>query len=424
MIHLSHCRASRTPQITVAASVLPGSALRAKPRMTTRMPSLSNQAMQRRLLQVELAANQPGDAYEREAERVAEAVTRMSDPARAYASAPVARTTFRPGLQRACTCGGTCKDCQENAAIAQRATAANAAQAGTAPPIVHQVLQSPGQPLDAASREFMEPRFGADFGAVRVHTDSQAAESARRVDALAYTVGSHVVFGAGQYAPRTQAGQKLLAHEITHVLQQEGSSGGNSGLQRQPDGGGSATGPTVFACVKDLETSPIGRHTFFRVGSDQSGSPTYSLEPQDNRPLNSVDGEKFHSGCWQGVPMRDVPEDKNSTDSQCIPTTMSLSCLENQFSSYPIGKYCTLGPNSNTFVGFVAKQCGMLALVFSGWTPGIDVNPPAPGTFAPSPFNTLVGCFEESGCLAVATSDGGDTGGASGSSANDGQLSA
>src|SRR5262249_16769691 len=92
-----------------------------------------------------------------------------------------------------------------------------------APPIVHEALRSSGRPLDAATREFMEPRFGHDFSGVRVHTDSQAAESARAVNALAYTVGRDVVFGSGQYAPGMTAGRKLLAHELAHTIQQAGS---------------------------------------------------------------------------------------------------------------------------------------------------------------------------------------------------------
>src|SRR5207244_11233244 len=84
----------------------------------------------------------------------------------------------------------------------------------------HEVLNSPGQPLDESTRAFMEPRFGHDFSRVRVHTDSQAAESARAVNALAYTVGPDIVLGADQYKPGTLAGRRLLAHELTHVLQQ------------------------------------------------------------------------------------------------------------------------------------------------------------------------------------------------------------
>jgi hypothetical protein len=87
-------------------------------------------------------------------------------------------------------------------------------------PVVSEVLSAPGRPLDAATRGFMEPRFGHDFSQVRVHTDAQAADAARAVNALAYTVDRDIVFGKGQYSPQTIDGQKLLAHELTHVVQQ------------------------------------------------------------------------------------------------------------------------------------------------------------------------------------------------------------
>lgn len=88
------------------------------------------------------------------------------------------------------------------------------------PPIVQDTLGSQGQSLDAATRAFMEPRFGHDFSHVRIHTDARAAESAQAVNALAYTVGRNIAFGKGQYLPSTIHGQKLLAHELAHVVQQ------------------------------------------------------------------------------------------------------------------------------------------------------------------------------------------------------------
>ncbi|MDN3556274.1 eCIS core domain-containing protein [Halomonas maura] len=90
----------------------------------------------------------------------------------------------------------------------------------TAPRSVHRTLQRPGEPLPGATRAFFEPRFGHDFGRVRIHHDAAAAGSARDVDALAYTVGRDVVFGQGQYAPHRPAGRELIAHELAHVVQQ------------------------------------------------------------------------------------------------------------------------------------------------------------------------------------------------------------
>jgi pimeloyl-ACP methyl ester carboxylesterase len=130
-------------------------------------------------------------------------------------------------IQRKCGCQGSgtlgeCAECkQERGAPLQRASAsAGRAEPTTVPPIVHEVLRSPGEPLDAATRAFMEPRFGHDFSTVRVHADGRAAESAHAVNAMAYTVGRNVVFGSAQYTPRTMTGGMLLAHELAHVVQQ------------------------------------------------------------------------------------------------------------------------------------------------------------------------------------------------------------
>ncbi len=105
-----------------------------------------------------------------------------------------------------------------------------------APPSVHQVLATPGRPLDHADRSFMEARFGHDFAHVRVHTDADAAQSAGRIHARAYTAGRDVVFGAGEYAAGSASGRQLLAHELTHVIQQNSASPSSSPhvVQRAP----------------------------------------------------------------------------------------------------------------------------------------------------------------------------------------------
>lgn len=94
-----------------------------------------------------------------------------------------------------------------------------------APAIVHEVVGSPGHPLDAATRAYFESRFERDFSQVRVHSDARAAESARRVDAIAYAVNQDVVFGTGQYRPDSADGRHLLAHELAHTVQQRNTSG-------------------------------------------------------------------------------------------------------------------------------------------------------------------------------------------------------
>lgn len=145
-----------------------------------------------------------------------------------------------PGLllQRKCACGQKtkpgehCEKCEEEGLSLKRRGLGPAAPLAI-PSIVHEVVSSPGNRLDAGARSFFEPRFGHDFSGVRVHTDARAAESAGAVNALAYTVGPHLVFAANQYAPGTGAGKKLLAHELAHVVQQaSGSAGSSSGIDK------------------------------------------------------------------------------------------------------------------------------------------------------------------------------------------------
>ena len=131
-------------------------------------------------------------------------------------------------LQRKCACGGTpgldgeCEQCRKKRLSLQR-RAAEPANSGAVPAIVHEVLQSPGEPLNPAIRASTEPYFGYDFSKVRVHTDSRAAESAKKVNALAYTARNDIVFGSGRYSPNSSAGKHLIAHELTHVVQQDGT---------------------------------------------------------------------------------------------------------------------------------------------------------------------------------------------------------
>lgn len=129
-------------------------------------------------------------------------------------------------LQRKCACGGQgeCDECGKKHSGWLQRHAAQGASPAAAPDVVHQALRGPGRQLDGATRRDMELRFGENFGDVRVHTDARAAESAKAVNAHAYTVGRDVVFAAQRYAPHTPQGRRLLAHELTHVVQQRGAA--------------------------------------------------------------------------------------------------------------------------------------------------------------------------------------------------------
>lgn len=161
------------------------------------------------VLQTKLTVSEPGDAYEQEADRIANQV--LAAPARpAVGDMP-------PQIQRlAGPAGG---------------------QTDAAPAGVAETLAAPGRPLEPALRREMEQRFGHDFSRVRVHSGAAAEQSARRLNAHAYTVGANIVFGAGRFSPATREGRGLLAHELTHVVQQ--SSGnlflGKKGPKDEPE---------------------------------------------------------------------------------------------------------------------------------------------------------------------------------------------
>jgi pyrrolidone-carboxylate peptidase len=147
--------------------------------------------------------------------------------ARAPARPAPSFTPTRAGLLQRCGDGTSGCGCEEthDEDLLQRAPSDAAAGPALAPPIVHGVLAGPGRPLDPGTRETMERSFGHDFGSVRVHTDARASDSARAVHARAYTVGSDLVFATGRYAPDTEDGQRLLAHELAHVVQQRSGAG-------------------------------------------------------------------------------------------------------------------------------------------------------------------------------------------------------
>ncbi len=170
-------------------------------------------------VQTKLAVSWPGDIYEREADRAAGEMMEMPAPTLQRSCAP-------------CTEGGSTRaKCGAEENLLQRRAEHVSDDGGFVPDDFLYDL-GPGQPLDPSTRAFFEPRFGHDFSQVRIHTDSMAAQSAQTVNALAYTVGKDVVFGRGQYVAGTDADSKLLAHELTHVVQQR--AGRVALVQRTP----------------------------------------------------------------------------------------------------------------------------------------------------------------------------------------------
>lgn len=180
----------------------------------------------------------PGDRYEREADGIARTIAGTRE---------LGKVPGRPRISR----------------LRQGCTACEAEDRSLPRGVQLQVdrMRGGGQPLAPSVREHFEPRFGYDFGDVRVHTGAVAANAARELSARAFTVGRGVAFGPGQYAPETSAGRRLLAHELTHVVQQGGAS---EAIQRAGD---PAAIPPGLSCTTDLRTGrPTGTDVLFTVG--------------------------------------------------------------------------------------------------------------------------------------------------------------
>jgi len=190
-------------------------------------------------IQAKLVGGSVDDPLEHEADRVADHVMRMPDSDLSAGASP-------PQMSRKCA---ACVEEEDKAKRLQM----KPALAGEVPAAVHEALRSAGQPLDSATRAYFEPRYGRSFADVRIHNDSLASRSAEALGARAYAVGQDIVFGAAEYQPGNKGGDRLLAHELAHVVQQSKRTIVANVVQRQADAGdkdrtdaatGAATGVT------------------------------------------------------------------------------------------------------------------------------------------------------------------------------------
>lgn len=213
------------------------------------------------MLQTKLKTGRPNDPYEQEADQVADLVMRKPRPGAELGVADVdgsasngssASRTAAPVIQRKCS---TCEDERREEMISGKS-------AGGLPGTVSEDLESRietvrtgGEPLSREVRSDLEPRFGRDFGHVRVHTDTAAASTADELQAHAYTIGRDIVFASGQYAPQSERGQRLLAHELTHVVQQTDTpTRAAAGKATVADG----KAPTAKSAAPSVARSPAG----------------------------------------------------------------------------------------------------------------------------------------------------------------------
>jgi len=205
-------------------------------------------------LQPKLRVGARSDVREQEADRIAEQVMRMPGPAHVGDSA-----------------------LPEGGPLVQRRLSGDTPEQTEVTPIVHEVLASSGHPLDAAARAFFEPRFGLDFSRVRLHTDARAKESVNSVDALAYTVGQHVVLGRSVPPLHSSQGTLVLAHELTHAIQQDAGA-----TNRQPLGSGALA---RFPAPASPDSGPTGVPT---LAFDPAAIPAFPWDLDPDVDLEST----------------------------------------------------------------------------------------------------------------------------------------
>ena len=268
--------------------------------VTRRSQIVHNQASASRLhVQAKMSVSVPGEPAEAEADTVADAVMRMPAPA-AATPASTSDKSDKASASRLPRLANIRPPSVPSVApvipVAARAVSPSSAEpaadvnggggnvdagADSAPAVSHALSGGGGAPLDASARSFLEPRMGHDLSDVRVHTGERAAKSAQAVNAQAYTVGRDVVFGAGAYQPGSSAGRKLLAHELTHVVQQTGGARRKS-VARKP--GAAFSARHFHRTVSAPETAPQKK-----PGEKSSGR---NNAPASDAPVVAVGGEK------------------------------------------------------------------------------------------------------------------------------------
>ena len=243
----------------VAPALRPGASLQSRIHPFLQLQrAVGNQALQH-FVQANLTISQPGDPDEEEADRVADQV---------MSGAPIG-TVQRKCL--ACAAGETpCPKCEEEETVHLKEKAGQVTKA--TPPLHSQIasFRGGGQPLPPPVRAFFEPRFGRDFSKVRVHTGSSAAESASAIQARAFTSGQDIVFGAREFDPQNREGQKLLSHELVHVVQQGATSILPEHVHRQPS-------------TKNPSATPPAPTT--ATDKDGTGAPKIVKPPDPNGEL-------------------------------------------------------------------------------------------------------------------------------------------
>jgi len=320
-------------------------------------------------VQPKLSVRAPDDPYEREADQVADQVMRMSAPV----------------VQRSCAGdagGASCANCNDedelqrgHPTIQRQANSATARRELETPSALLSTLDS-GDPLEPATRTFMEPRFGTSFESVRVHTGERAAQSARSIDALAYTIGPHIVFDKGQYAPTPSAGRRLLAHELTHVVQQ-----GNAGIGTRRN---SSTGahPSSLARRSTLSPmlqrevphgDPIHDPLIAQYRRDR-GLPPNGIDPTTGDRVGPSDGEiKYGDDYARWLAKGDVSAPSHAPSLKAVAAPLNVAACGTVTPGMDPSKAATIRGcvTHARYLGFLAQSISNIGQVASPYAPAL-----------------------------------------------------
>lgn len=308
-------------------------------------------------VQTKLAINKPGDEYEKEADLVAAQVMHMPAPA-----AGIDRKTGLQIQRLCCECENELKHQPLEDEEEHRLQARSDSRVTRVDPNVENsihTLPARGQPLPETVRSFMGPRFNTDFGDVRIHTDSYAHDLARSLNAQAFTVGRDIIFGAGHYDPGSEEGRRLLAHELTHVIQQRRGIHDTAAhfIQRRVD-----------RCCRHVETGTEMdrlarlldlRHCWLKTDTKVAGMGPAQDGPLPSWPLGIATVVRDHS---------------NEASAGCLEVpNVNENCVNQQLE---IGK--STGPwgpdnNCNTFVDEVVGTCRRHRASSTGFRGNFDI---------------------------------------------------
>ena len=306
-------------------------------------------------VQPRLAINQPNDKYEKEADSVADKV--MKDVSQPIESPSHANLT----IQRKCAA------CEEEEKNVQRKESGTSTESDTTS--IQNTIESGGEPMDDETRSFMEERFNNDFRNVRIHNDDSAHKSSNDISALAYTHGNHIAFNKGQYNPSTNAGRHLLAHELTHVLQQKD---GMKMIQRSmqvnkpddkipnPTGTGlvQTNGETVISYMKEIckDANPTISSGIVTIDPDFC---TGTVKDASGNTVSKIQQSKTPAGCSCACEMI---QSTNAFKVVISDTAAASTSADDRLLARTTGTGATITtPSPNGKVGETLSKSGNLA---------------------------------------------------------------